>query len=126
MEHRTFYHLGRDWEAAILASAGDATPVRFRHAADDDSRTYDARVDREELEDADDDGRELALRRSLESALVVDALTGQDGGLTPEEVAERTGMPIEDTRDRLHKLEAVEPVLDPLGPRRFRLSPERP
>lgn len=125
MEHRTFYHLGRAWEATILASHDDATPVRFRHAADDDAHTYDARIDREELEESDDDGRELALRRSLESVLVVDALTGQNGGLTADEVAERTGMPIDDARDRLHKLDSVEPLLDPIGPRRFRLSTDQ-
>lgn len=126
MEHCTFYHLGRTWEAAILASHDEATPVRFRHAADDGTRTYDARIDREEIEESDTNGRELALRRSLESALVVDVLAGLDDGLTAEEVAERTGMPIDDARDRLHKLEAVEPVLDPLGPRRFRLAPDQP
>jgi len=125
MKHRTFYHLGRAWEAAILASDDDATPVRFRHAADDDTHTYDARIDREELEVSDEDGQELALRRSLESALVVDALAGSHQGLTPEEVAERTGMPIDDARDRLHKLDSVEPMLDPIGPKRFRLSPDR-
>lgn len=124
MEHLTFYHLGRAWEATILASSGHATPVRFRHAADDDVHTYDARIDREELEESDDDGRELALRRSLESALVVDALRGCNG-LTADEVAERTGMPIDDARGRLHKLDSVEPLLDPIGPRRFRLSPDQ-
>jgi hypothetical protein len=123
MEHRTFRHLGREWEAAILHPAGGAAPVRFRHAADDNPRTYEGRIDREEIEEADgDDGRELALRRSLEGALVLDALAGRSEGLTAEEVAERAGMPVDDTRDRLHMLDEVQPVLGVLGPRRYRLA----
>jgi hypothetical protein len=126
MEHRTFRHLGRDWEAAILGPSGAGAPVRFRHAAGDNPRTYEGRIDREEIEDADgDDDRELALRRSLESALVLDALAGHSDGLTAEEVAERAGMPVDDTRDRLHLLDEVQPVMNVLGPRRYRLaSPE--
>jgi hypothetical protein len=122
MEHHTFHHLGRDWEAAILAASGDEAPVRFRPAYDSGPRTYESRVAREELDASDANGRDLALRRSLESALVTEALAGRPAGLTAEEVAERAGMPVEAAQDRLHKLEVVEPVPDPLGPRRYRLS----
>lgn len=122
MEHHTFHHLGRDWEAAILAATGDEAPVRFRAARDTDPRTYESRVAVEELDGSDQDGRDLALRRSLESALVIRALTGRDEGLTAEEVAERAGMPVDATEDRLHKLDVVEPVLDPGAPRRYRLA----
>lgn len=122
MEYQTFHHLGRDWEAAILGPAGDAAPVRFRAAGDSDRRTYEARIDREELEDSDDDGIELALRRALESALVLRALSGWHDGLTLEEVAERAGMPPDAVEDRLHVLDAVQPVLTPTGVRRYRLA----
>jgi hypothetical protein len=122
MEYQTFQHLGREWEAAILGPAGEAAPVRFRSAHDNDRRTYEARIDREELEDADDGERELALRRALESALVVRSLSGWDDGLTLEEVAERTGMPRDAAEDRLHKLDSVQPVLTPTGIRRYRLA----
>jgi hypothetical protein len=122
MEHHTFHHLGRDWEAAILAATGDEAPVRFRTARDTDRRTYESHVAIEELDGSDQDGRDLALRRSLEAALVIRALTGRDEGLTAEEVAELAGMPVDATEDRLHKLDAVEPVLDPLAPRRYRLA----
>lgn len=122
MEYQTFHHLGREWEAAILGPADDAAPVRFRSASDTDRRTYEARIDREELEDADNGERELALRRALESALVVRTLSGWDDGLTLEEVADRTGMPADAAEDRLHKLESVQPFLTPTGIRRYRLS----
>jgi hypothetical protein len=125
MEYQTFHHLGRDWEAAILGPAGDAAPVRFRSATDNDRRTYEARIDREELEDADNGARELALRRALESALVLRALSGWDDGLTLEEVADRAGMPPDAVEDRLHKLDVVQPVLTPTGVRRYRLSEAR-
>lgn len=122
MEHHTFRHLGRDWEAAILAATGDEAAVRFRPAFDSDPHTYEGRIAVEELDESDDNGRDLALRRSLESALVIEALAGRHGGLTAEEVADRTGMPVDATEDRLHKLEDVEPVPDPIGPRRYRIS----
>jgi hypothetical protein len=122
MEHHIFRHLGREWEAAILAATGDEAPVRFRSALDTDPHTYEGRIAVEELDGPDDGGRDLALRRSLESALVTEALAGRHGGLTAEEVADRTGMPVEATEDRLHKLEVVEPVPDPTGPRRYRIS----
>jgi hypothetical protein len=122
MEHHTFRHLGRDWEAAILAATADEAAVRFRAASDTDPHTYEGRIAVEELDGSDDSGKDLALRRSLESALVIEALVGRRAGLTPEEVADRTGMPVDATEDRLHKLEAVEPVPDPSGPRRYRIS----
>lgn len=122
MEHHTFHHLGRDWEAAILAATGDEAPVRFRRARDTDPRTYESRVAVEELDGSDGDGRDLALRRSLEAALVIRALAGRDEGLTAEEVAERVGMPVDAAQDRLHKLDTVEPLLDPIAPRRYRLA----
>lgn len=122
MEYQTFHHLGRDWEAVILGPADDAAPIRFRSANDNDRRTYEGRVDREELEEVSDGERELALRRALESALVLRALTGWADGLTVEEVAERAGMPVEAAEDRLHKLESVHPVLTPTGTRRYRVS----
>lgn len=120
MEHHIFHHLGRDWEAVVLASAGDTAAVRFRHVEDDDRRTYEGEVSREELEE-DGQDPELALRRALESSLVLRALSRAEA-LTAEEVAERAGMPVEATVDRLRKLDKVEPVLDPLGPRRYRVS----
>lgn len=122
MEHHTFHHLGRDWEAAILAATGEEAAVRFRTARDTDPRTYESRVAVEELDGSGQDGRDLALRRSLEAALVIRALAGRDEGLTAEEVAERAGMPVDATEDRLHKLDVVEPVLDPGAPRRYRLA----
>jgi hypothetical protein len=122
MEYQNFHHLGREWEAAILEPADDVAPVRFRAATDTDRRTYEARIDREELEDAGDGERELALRRGLESALVLRALSGWDDGLTLEEIADRAGMPREAAEDRLHKLESVQPFLSPTGVRRYRLS----
>jgi hypothetical protein len=122
MEYQNFHHLGREWEAAILGPTDEAAPVRFRSASDSDRRTYEARIDREELEDADNGERELALRRALESALVLRTLSGWDDGLTLEEVAERTGMPRDAAEDRLHKLDSVQPVLTPTGVRRYRLS----
>jgi hypothetical protein len=122
MEYQNFHHLGREWEAAILRPAGDAAPVRFRSATDSERRTYEARIHRDELEDADDGERELALRRALESALVLRALSGWDDGLTLEEVAERTGMPRDAAEDRLHKLDSVQPLLTPSGIRRYRVS----
>lgn len=122
MEHHIFHHLGREWEAAILGPGGDQAAIRFRDADHEDRRTYEARVDAEELEDLDAGGRELALRRALESAMVVRALSGWDEGLTVEEVAERTGMPPDAAEDRLHKLEEVQPFLTPSGIRRYRLA----
>lgn len=121
MRYQTFHHLGQDWEAAILAAKEDVAVVRFRDAEDRDSRTYEGSVDAEELEDADEPGRELALRRALESALVLDTLSGHDRGLTTDEVAERTGIPPEAARDRLHALDSVQPIPVDVGAQRYRL-----
>ncbi len=122
MEHHEFHHLGRDWEAVILAPKGDEAQVRFRSADDSDSRTYEGSIDCEELEDADAAGKELALRRGLESALVLRVLSGRADGLTLEDVAERTGMPPEAAADRMHALDSVQPVVSPTGTRRYRLA----
>lgn len=120
MNHHTFHHLGRDWEAAILASRDETAPVRFRHADDDDPRTYEGSLEPEDL-DPNGQDRELALRNALEACLVLDALAGQEG-LTAQEVADRAGMPLEATEDRLRALDGVEPVLHPLGTRRWRIT----
>jgi hypothetical protein len=122
MEHLNFLHLGREWEAAILGPVDDEAAVRFRSARDGDRRTYEASIDREELEDADGSGLELVLRRALESALVLRALSGWDDGLTLDEVAERTEMPTDAAADRMHKLDSVQPFLTPTGVRRYRLA----
>jgi hypothetical protein len=122
MEHHTFHHLGREWEAVILGPVGDAAEVRFRTDTDADRRTYHARVEPEELEEVNGGERELALRRALEAALVIRALSGWDNGLTVEEVAERAGMPPDAAADRLHMLDQVQPLLTPTGIRRYRLT----
>jgi hypothetical protein len=122
MRHHNFHHLGREWEAVILGPAEDAAPVRFRSADDSDRRTYESTIDREEMDESDGQTEELALRRALESALVLRALSGWDDGLTLEEVAERTGMPADAAADRMNKLDAVQPLLTPSGVRRYRLA----
>ncbi|MFW6330586.1 MAG: hypothetical protein ACOC3J_02555 [Gemmatimonadota bacterium] len=118
MEHHTFRHLSREWEATIIDAADDRCPVRFRDADATDPETYEARVDREELK-REEDARDLALRRGLESALVLNALAGEEDGLTPEEIAHRTGMPVEAAADRIEVLESVQPVPDPDGASRY-------
>jgi hypothetical protein len=121
MQYHTFHHLGQDWEAAILPVRDHVAAVRFRDADDRGSRRYEGRIDADELEDVGEAGRDLALRRALESALVLSALEGQDRGLTADEVAERTGIPPEATQDRLHALDSVQPVPVDVGPRRYRV-----
>lgn len=118
MQRETIHHLDREWEAVIPDAPGDRKPVRFRSAETDDDKTYEARIDREELEEGSD--QTLALRRGLESALVLDVLAGHEAGLTAEEIARMTGMPTEAAQDRLDVLERVQPVLDTSGPRRYR------
>lgn len=125
MDRMNFHHLGRDWEAAIPETPGDDRPVRFRNADPKDDRTYEATVAAEELDGETGSDRELALRRALEAALVLDALGGHETGLTAGEVAEATGMPEAAAADRLDVLEAVQPMLDANGPRRYRtVEPE--
>jgi hypothetical protein len=121
MRHHTFHHLGQDWEAAILTAHDDTAAVRFRAAEDRDGRTLEGRIDTEELDGVDDAGRELALRRALESVMVLNALEGHDRGLTSEEVADRTGIPPEATQDRLHALDSVQPMPGERGTLRYRV-----
>jgi hypothetical protein len=120
MERVTFRHLGREWEATIPQTTADPLPVRFRDADDRIPTTREALLAREELDPAEPADRELALRRGLESALVLDALAGATHGLTAEDVAERTGMPVEAAEDRMHVLDSVQLVPGVLGTRRFR------
>lgn len=119
MRRETFRHLDREWEAAIPDADGERLWVRLRREDDGDPRTYEAELSRAEVED---DGIELrlALRRALESVLVLDALEGHDVGLTAEEVGRMTGMPRGAAQDRLEILEEVRPVLGTDGPRRYR------
>jgi hypothetical protein len=84
-----------------------------------DTKTYEARIDREELED-DERERMLALRRGLESALVLDVLAAHRAGLTAEEVGRMIGMPGEAAEARLELLDEVQPLVRSRGPRRYR------
>jgi hypothetical protein len=120
MQRQTFRHLGREWEAVVPQADADPLPVRFRDSEGRAPETYEARVAREELEGVGPGERELALRRGLESALVLDALARAERGLTAEEVADRVGMPVEAAVDRLHVLETVQPVPETGGPTRYR------
>ncbi|HUG41274.1 MAG TPA: hypothetical protein VMM12_12360 [Longimicrobiales bacterium] len=119
MDRVTFHHLDRDWEAAIPDVPGDR-PVRFRNADPKNDRTYEATIAADELGGEEASDRELALRRGLEAALVLDALSGHHTGLTAGEIADATGMPEEAAVDRLDVLESVQPVWSLNGPRRYR------
>jgi hypothetical protein len=126
MDYHTFDHLDRTWEAAVPRAPGERCLVRFRRTDDRDAITYEARVDAEELTVEQPRQRELALRRALESALVLDVLARHPDGLTLGEVAERTGMPPEAAEDRLHVLDEAQPVPEEMSRgRRYRLV-ERP
>lgn len=120
MERETFRHLDREWEAAIADAPGGSRVVRFRSSEPRDEKTYEASIDGGELGGEEASDRELALRRGLESALVLDALAGHESGLTAQEVADMTGLPAEAAEDRLEVLDSVQPVLDVHGPRRYR------
>ena len=124
MIRQTFRHLDREWEASIPDADEDPRPVRFRSERDDDPKRYEALVDVEDLQQDAEAETALALRRGLESALILDVLTGHEAGLTVREVAEMTGMPVEGAKDRLEVLDEVQPVLDESGPRRYRTLEE--
>ena len=124
MRRETFHHLDREWEATIPDAPRGGTPVRFRNADPHDDAMYESLIDQEELDDQDGAERDLALRRGLEAALVLDALAGHDAGLTAEEVARMTGMPTEAAADRLDVLDEVQPLLEASGPRRYRTLEE--
>lgn len=119
MDRVTFRHLGREWEAAIPEAEADPLPVRFS-GPEEGEPTHESRIAREELDPADPAERELALRRGLESALVLEALAGAEDGLTVEQVADRTGMPAEAAQDRLDVLDSVQPIPGTMGTRRYR------
>jgi hypothetical protein len=119
MQLEKLRHLDRDWEATIPDAPGVSILVRFRSGDVRDTKTYEARIDREELED-DERERMLALRRGLESALVLDVLAAHRAGLTAEEVGRKIGMPGDAAEARLELLDEVQPLVRTRGPRRYR------
>lgn len=120
MQRTTFRHLDREWEATLQDSPGDHRRVLFRNADEDDPKTYEARIHADELSGLEEEDEDSALRRGLESALILDALEGHEAGLTAEELARMTGMPTEAAEDRVDVLDRVQPVLQTSGPRRYR------
>jgi len=121
MERMTLKHLDREWEVSILGRQHEDRRVRFRSSDAQDSQTFEARVQAEEVEDPDPIERELALRRALEASLVLHALEGQEDGLTADQVARRTGMPPEAVEDRCEVLDSVQLVPQSGDPRRYRI-----